>query len=340
MFTLALIVFLQNVAGGFPARARPRPPAGSTPGTARPPGSGGSVWRRGRAEHLALLQQLHHRDGRQQGRVLEHGDQIVAQCRHHRRNRLRQHVHRRAQRGGFRAMAASVCPWARLRCRRGTPRRNRRRSAGPAPAPGGQRRRAQAGQRQDIEQEVSAPAAACCARTRSRRPPAMTPAAAGSVAAAPAPGRVTATSMPSTVAWIVMTRAAPSVGRISSAYDQSNIGVIGCASSVQAGARRGDQQGHGEVHQQHQAEDLGGAQGLAAQHWPRKVRSVMVTSDTSAVFLSSSINRLPAGGSIAGTACGKTSRRRICPRVKFSATPASRWPDGTARIAPRTTSAP
>ncbi|MCY1383941.1 hypothetical protein D9M69_721170 [compost metagenome] len=74
--------------------------------------------------------------------------------------------------------------------------------------------------------------------------------------------------------------------------------------------------------------------------WPRNVRSVMVTSDTSAVFFNSSISRLPAGGSIAGTACGTTIRRMICPRVRFRAMPASRWPGGTARIAPRTTSAP
>ena len=73
---------------------------------------------------------------------------------------------------------------------------------------------------------------------------------------------------------------------------------------------------------------------------PRNVRSVMVMSDTSAVFLSSSISRLPAGGSMAGMACGNTTRRMICPRVRFSAMPASRWPGGTARIAPRTTSAP
>ncbi len=74
--------------------------------------------------------------------------------------------------------------------------------------------------------------------------------------------------------------------------------------------------------------------------WPRKVRSVIVTSDTSAVFLSSSISRLPAGGNMAGKACGSTMRRMIWRRVKFKATPASRCPGGTAWIAPRTTSAP
>src|SRR5690606_28150906 len=74
--------------------------------------------------------------------------------------------------------------------------------------------------------------------------------------------------------------------------------------------------------------------------WPRNVRSVMVISETSAVFFNSSISRLPAGGSMAGKACGSTMRRMLCADVMFSATAASRCPGATAWMAPRTTSAP
>lgn len=74
--------------------------------------------------------------------------------------------------------------------------------------------------------------------------------------------------------------------------------------------------------------------------WARNVRSVMVIKDTSAVFLRSSIRRLPAGGSMAGIAWGRTTRASVCQGVKLNAAAASRWPRGTARMAPRTTSAP
>lgn len=71
-----------------------------------------------------------------------------------------------------------------------------------------------------------------------------------------------------------------------------------------------------------------------------KVRSVMVINDTSAVFFSNSISRLPAGGSISGTAWGTRMRHSVARGVMFSATAASACPLGTLASAPRTTSAP
>ena len=63
-------------------------------------------------------------------------------------------------------------------------------------------------------------------------------------------------------------------------------------------------------------------------------------SDTTDVAFSSSMALLPKVGSISGSACGRITWRIRWKRVRLTAMQASNWSRGTARIAPRTTSAP
>src|SRR3546814_18898063 len=63
----------------------------------------------------------------------------------------------------------------------------------------------------------------------------------------------------------------------------------------------------------------------------------MVISETSAVAFMSSMKRLPQGGIIATTACGRMIRRSASMRLMLRAMVASHWPRGTASMAPRTT---
>ena len=66
----------------------------------------------------------------------------------------------------------------------------------------------------------------------------------------------------------------------------------------------------------------------------------MVISETSAVLFMSSMSRLPNGGSIASTACGRMMRRMASVEGMFSAIVASIWDRGTFTIAARTISEP
>ena len=70
------------------------------------------------------------------------------------------------------------------------------------------------------------------------------------------------------------------------------------------------------------------------------IRSATEMSATSAVPLRISITRFPQGGSMMTNAWGRMTRHMRLRSVMLSATAASHWPFGTARIAPRTSSAP
>ena len=66
----------------------------------------------------------------------------------------------------------------------------------------------------------------------------------------------------------------------------------------------------------------------------------MVMSDTTAVTFSVSIIMLPHGGRSRTSAWGRMTRRMRCAGDMLRAIAASYWGFGTARIAPRTASAP
>ena len=71
-----------------------------------------------------------------------------------------------------------------------------------------------------------------------------------------------------------------------------------------------------------------------------KVMSDSVTRETSAVPLSTSMERLPYGGSMATTACGRITWRSRCHGDMLRATVASVCPASIDWMPPRTTSEP
>ena len=68
-------------------------------------------------------------------------------------------------------------------------------------------------------------------------------------------------------------------------------------------------------------------------------RSTIEMTDTSEVPLIRSMKLLPRFGRAIRTACGMTTWRRVCMRVKFRVAAASNWPRGIAATAERNVSA-
>ncbi|OJU83923.1 MAG: hypothetical protein BGO11_15150 [Solirubrobacterales bacterium 70-9] len=60
---------------------------------------------------------------------------------------------------------------------------------------------------------------------------------------------------------------------------------------------------------------------------------------TSEVFFSMPMNSLPVGGMIVRIACGRTTRRIVCQRLRPIEDAASSWPWSTELSPPRTISA-